>query len=221
MVRHFYQIQLTWQRFNYNKQLMKKLMALYKNEKFTNQSLLDLLMKYNFNHPEVINLYMESIEAQMDNRRSTAKKILFLRESQKKARLWHIPEFKGLHPDATCVRDTIITSLEDHVAIQEIHEAEEALKDTDGMPLTTSPKITSWLIRIFREKIMPASVSHKDAIAAFQKVFLIKSSPDRIYNTSFQMDEDEYDEISTLFKKFQRFLDDKWKRIKLKKAAES
>jgi hypothetical protein len=221
MVHHFHRIQLTWQRFNYNKQLMKKLMALYKEKKFTNESLLDLLMKYNFNHPEVINLYMESIETQMAGRRPIQKKILFLRESQKKARSWHIPEFKGLHPDATCVRDTIITSLEDHVAIQEIHEAEEALKDTDGMPLAIETKLACWLIRMLREIVIDSSVSLKSAIANFKKIFLIRINPDSTYNASFEMNEDEYDEFSALIKRFQRFLDDEWKRIKLKKASES
>jgi hypothetical protein len=155
----------------------------------------------------------------MAKKRTGKERVLFLRKAQKEASLWSIPEHKGLLPDAASAKEAVIESLEYLIAIQKIHEEEETIQESQHYKLKTEPIVSIWMIRIFREFIIDASVSLEDTFTAFKRIFSIGSAK-HSYNQSFQMTEDEYDLVSGLLKKMQRFVDQEWKRIQQKKEEE-
>jgi hypothetical protein len=224
MAYDFHNITLNWQQLRYNKDLMTQLLAFYKKEKFTNESLLHLLMENNYNSASMIRLYKQELLSQLNARHTIAKKILFLRESLVRARLWQLPDYTGLHPDKPSVKEIIVPALEELLSIQQIQEAEENRKKK-SLPVKQNIHVTAWFVRIWTEVMLENNVKFTDSTEAFAEIHLIKgytaNIADRLYRLSYEMDDDSYDDVTDVIDACRDFVEQEWAAIKAKKTLEA
>jgi arsenate reductase-like glutaredoxin family protein len=216
MAFRFLYEQLSWQRMYYNKQLMKQILYLHDQAALNTQSLLDLLMEYNFNHPDLIRLYIKHIKAELSNKRATISRKKFLTATIADAKIWQIPEYKGLNPNESCLKDRLLPSLEELLKVQLLQEQEDAEKKSAGLPVNPvvkrNVKLMAWLAKDFKENMLDKSVSQKEANDALSSILAIDKSVGYLCNAaSKKMDQETYDLASDIADNRQVELDKEWK----------
>jgi hypothetical protein len=158
------------------------------------------------------------IRKELTSHTTVIEKIEFLKEERINTRLWHLPEHTGLYPAAQSTKDIVLLSLEDLLSIQELkHEAQRKL----AVVLPTKKKetmIIAWMIRIWKETMLPPGVSYSEAVDAFCAIHAFDVSPDRVKNAIYDMvTKEDYDKVSDEIAEGRHIVDREWRRIKDKK----
>jgi ABC-type Fe2+-enterobactin transport system substrate-binding protein len=158
------------------------------------------------------------IRKQLTRHTAFERKMELLKNERINTRLWHLPEHKGLYPAEQSTKDIVLLSLDDLLSIQELkHEAQRKL----AVVLPTKKKetmIIAWMIRIWKEIILPPGVSYSEAVDAFCAIHNFDVSPDRVKNAIYDMvTKEDHAKVIDEVAEVRHIVDREWRRIKDKK----